>query len=237
MIGPIFNISTSIGTLHESSLHAALKMWYKESKDQLEVTIDNYVIDIVRDDLLIEIQTRNFSSIKKKLKNLIENHRIQLIYPIIQDKWIINIDSHSHRVISDRLSPKHNSYVGIFEELISIPELILNPNFTIELPLIQIEEYRKNDGKGSRRRKGWSVYDRKLVKIIERKQFYTPLDFLMLKPVSLKTPFTNAELAYSLVKPLKLAQKMTYCLRKMGILKVVGKQGNFFIFDYEHNWL
>ena len=232
MTEPIFNISHTIGTLHESSLHADLKLWYKESKDQLEVTVDNYVIDIVRDDLLIEIQTRNFSSIKKKLEKLIENHRILLIHPIVKDRWIIKMESHSHRVISDRLSPKHDVYVDIFEELIRIPELISNPNFTIELPLVQIEEYRKNDGKGSRRRKGWSIYDRKLVKVLEKRTFYTPMDFLMLKPTSLKTPFTNSELANSLKKPLYLAQKMSYCLRKMGLIKVVGKKGRSFLFDY-----
>ena len=232
MTEPIFKVLSHIGTLHESSLHADLKLWYKESEDKLEEPVENFIIDIVRGDLLIEIQTRNFSIIKRKLEKLIINHRVQLIHPIIKDKWIVNVETHSNKVNSKRLSPTHNSYIDIFEELIRIPELIANPNFTIELPLIQIEEYRKNDGKGSRRRNGWSVYDRKLVKVLERKQFYTPLDFLMLKPASLKTPFTNAELAYSLEKPVRLAQKMSYCLRKMGILKVVGKQGKAFLYSY-----
>jgi len=229
---PTFNISPSIGTLHESSLHAALKLWYKESEDKLEVPIENFIIDIVRNDLLIEIQTKNFSIIKRKLEKLVENYRILLIHPIVKDKWIINVESQSNRSISKRLSPRHNSYVDIFEELIRIPELISNPNFTIELPLVQIEEYRKNDGKGSWRRKGWSIYDRKLVSVLEKKVFYTPIDFLMLKPSSLKTPFTNTELAYSLKKPLRLAQKMSYCLRKMGIIKVIGKKGRFLLYGF-----
>jgi len=229
---PIFNISYGIGTLHESSLHAALKLWYKESEDKLEVPIESFIIDIVRDDLLIEIQTKNFSIIKRKLEKLIDNHRVLLIHPIIRDKWIVNMDSQSNKASKPRLSPIHNSYVDIFEELVRIPELILNPNFTIELPLVQIDEYRRNDGKGSRRRKGWSIYDRKLVKVLEKKVFYTPIDFLMLKPASLKTPFTNAELAYSLEKPLRLAQKMSYCLRKMGILKVIGKKGKFLLYGF-----
>ena len=232
MNDPTFSTQSNIGTLHESSLHAALKLWYKNSDDRLEVPIENFIIDIVRDDLLIEIQTKNFYSIKTKLEKLIEKYRVQVIHPIVKDKWIINIESHSNHNLRKRLSPKHNSYVDIFEELITIPELISNPNFTIELPLVQIEEYRKNDGKGSWRRNGWSIQDRKLVKILEKKIFYTPMDFLMLIPTSLKTPFTNAELAQSLKKPLRLAQKMSYCLRKMGIIKVVGKKGRSFIFDY-----
>jgi hypothetical protein len=34
-------------------------------EDRFEVPVDGFVIDIVRDDLLIEIQTRNFSSLKR----------------------------------------------------------------------------------------------------------------------------------------------------------------------------
>ncbi|GAG71267.1 unnamed protein product, partial [marine sediment metagenome] len=60
----------------------------------------------------------------------------------------------------------------------------------------------------------------------------TPIDFLMLKPNSLRTPYTNIELAHSLNKPLRLAQKMSYCLRKMEMVKVVGKKGRSFLFDF-----
>lgn len=225
--------SNPIGTLKESSFHSTLKQWYKEPGDKIEEPIDNYIIDIVRGNLLIEIQTRNFSSIKKKLQKLIQNHRVRLIHPIVQDKWIINVDAHSDKTIRKRLSPKHGSYIDIFEELIRIPDMISNPNFTVELVLVQIEEIRRNDGKGSWRRAGWSIHNKKLVSILERKMFYTPIDFLLLKPTALRTPFTNVELAHSLKISLRLAQKMSYCLRKMGIIKVIGKKGKAFLFDYE----
>ena len=228
----IFIALNNIGTLNESSLHSALKLWYKNPEDHLEVPIENFVIDIVRDDLLIEIQTRNFSTIRKKLETLLKNHRVLLVHPIVKDKWIINVNHQSNEIIRKRLSPTHRSYLDIFEELIRIPDLIANPNFTIELPLVQIEEVRINDGKGSWRRKGWSIYDRRLVNVVERKVFCSPIDFLMLKPTTLKTPFTNAELAHSLEKSLRLAQKMSYCLSKMGIIKVVGKSGRSLLFDY-----
>lgn len=222
----------SIGTLNESSLHSTLKLWYKKLEDQLEVPVENFIIDIVRKDLLIEIQTKNFSTIRKKLETLLKNHRVLLIHPIVKDKWIINIDQQSNKIIRKRLSPRHCSYLDIFEELIRIPELITNPNLTIELLLVQIEEFRMNDGKGSWRRKGWSIYDRRLVNVLEKRVFCSPIDFLMLKPTTLKCPFTNAELAKLLEKLLRLAQKMSYCLRKMGIIKVIGKSGRSLLFDY-----
>ena len=50
---------TGIGQLAERSLHAALTEHLAEPGDQIEVRLGRYVIDIVRDDTLIEIQTRH----------------------------------------------------------------------------------------------------------------------------------------------------------------------------------
>jgi hypothetical protein len=77
--------------LNEKSLHASLKEWYAQPGDQFEVAVDRYVIDIVRNDLLLEIQTSNFACIKSKLKGLLGMHRIRLIYPIAQEKWIVKL--------------------------------------------------------------------------------------------------------------------------------------------------
>ena len=69
-------ITNPIGTLNEKTLHADLKWLLSESHDQLEKQVDNYLIDIVRDDLLIEIQTSNFAIIRKKLENLVQNNKV-----------------------------------------------------------------------------------------------------------------------------------------------------------------
>ena len=53
---------TSIGSLNEKQLHAALKEWYRDAGDGVEVEVDGFVVDLVRDGLLIEIQTRGFSA-------------------------------------------------------------------------------------------------------------------------------------------------------------------------------
>jgi len=224
-------LSNKIGTLKEKSLHAELKSWFKMPGDKVETTIDGYIIDIVRGELLIEIQTQNFSSIRKKLEFLLKSHRVRLIYPIIQKKWIICLDQNSAHLTKRRLSPKHNSFANLFEELVWIPNIILNPNLTIEALVVHVEELRFNDGKGSWRRKGWSIVDRKLVNIVDQKRFHDPEDFLTLIPKSLKMPFTNLELSKALQKPIGLARKMTYCLRKIDILKVIGKKGKAFLFD------
>ncbi|MFX0044149.1 MAG: hypothetical protein ACFE8L_14635 [Candidatus Hodarchaeota archaeon] len=223
--------SNGIGTLRESSLHAKLKEWYREPGDQLESPIDGYIIDIVRKDLLIEIQTQNFSALRKKLGKLIKNHKILLVYPIISDKWIIYKDN-THSKIIKRLSPKHSSYNNLFDELVYIPEIISSPNLSMKVILIQIEEIRQKNGKELWSRKGWSIRDKKLLKVIEWRTFHSPDDFLAQIPWDIEVPFTNYELAKKLKQTISLTRKMTYSLRKMGVLRVVGKKGNSFLHNF-----
>ena len=63
----------------ESSLHSAIKKWYFLEGDELEARVDDFVVDIVRGDLLIEIQIANFSAIKPKLTRLLRDHRVHLV--------------------------------------------------------------------------------------------------------------------------------------------------------------
>ena len=154
-----------------------------------------------------------------------KNHPVRLVHPIAQEKWVIR-QSEDGEVIGRRKSPKKMGLLHIFEELVSIPTFIIHSNFEIEVLLIKEEEIRVNDGMGSWRRKGWSSIDRDLVDILDRKLFTMPDDFLGLIPDTIEEPFTTKTLSETLESPRHLVQKMTYCMRKMGALRVVGKKGN-----------
>lgn len=82
-----------IGTLREKPLHASLKQWCAKEGDRFEVPVDRYVIDVVRDELLIEIQTRGFSSMKKKLVRLLDlGHSVRIVHPVPITKHIVRLD-------------------------------------------------------------------------------------------------------------------------------------------------
>jgi hypothetical protein len=83
--------SQRVAVLNEKPLHAALKEWYSQPGDRLESSVEGFVVDIVRGHLLIEIQTGNFAAIRRKLAKLTVRHRVRLVYPIAQDKWIIKL--------------------------------------------------------------------------------------------------------------------------------------------------
>ena len=222
--------SRKIGTLNAKPLHEALKQWYAQSNDRFEVSVDGFVVDIVRGDLLVEIQTRNFGAVKRKLEKLMVHHPVRLVYPIPREKWIIKLADDGTNQLSRRKSPKRGALEHVFEELVSLPKLLMNPNFSIELLLIQEEEVRRYDGTHGWRRRGWVTHERRLLRVLERRILKTPVDMYAFIPSTLAEPFTTSDLATAIAKPRRLAQKMVYCLRLMGCITPVGKRANAILY-------
>lgn len=224
-------IPSRIGLAKERSLHAAIKEWYAQPGDVFEAGVDGYVIDLLRplgpdgQKLLIEIQTRNFTAIGPKLRALVSRYPVRLVYPIPRLKTIIRITAEGE-VSSRRRSPKTGTVLDLFSELIRIPQLINEPNFSIEVLLIQEEEIRRADGRGSWRRKGVSIADRRLVAVEERLLFKERDDFRRFLPPELPIPFSNKEYARCCRCTIYQARKLTYSLKKMGLLYQTGKRGN-----------
>jgi hypothetical protein len=206
-----------------------LKEWYAQPGDHLEVPLDNFVIDIVRDDLLIEIQTGNFSSVKRKVTALTYRHPVRLVYPIASQKWIIKL-SRDGSPLGRRKSPKRGRVEELFRELVRFPDLILEGNFSLEVVLIHEEELRRHDERRRWRRGGWVTVERRLLEILESRLFETPGDISALLPEKLPQRFTTLDLAEALNGPRRLAQKMAYCLREMGEIVPVGKQNRSILY-------
>lgn len=213
-----------IGVLNEQPLHAALKRWYARPGDRLETPVDGFVIDIVRGDQLIEIQTGHFASIRSKLTRLVESHPVRLIYPLVQEKWIVRSARGRRKQVVRRKSPKRGRLHDVFWELVSIPQLLANRNFSFELALIQAEEEWRYAGKRQWRRRGWAVQERRLLGVLDRRVFRGPADWRALLPAGLAS-FTTGDLATALNTGTVLAQRMAYCLHRGGIVELTGKRG------------
>ena len=214
----------------EYSLHSEVKAWYSVLGDELEVKVsDGFVVDVLRDNLLIEIQTRNFSAIKKKLTKLVVGNRVRLVYPIAKLKWLVYVTKYGE-VVRRRKSPKKGKLVDLFYELVYLSNLVKSKNFSFEVLLIEEEELRCNDGNGSWRRKGVSIKDRRLLSVFERFVFENSRGFLRFLPFDRGESFTNKLLAKKLGVSIRLAQKITYCLRKMDLISIDGKKRKEYLF-------
>lgn len=215
-----------IGTLREKSLHRSLKAWYFQDGDQVEVPVDGYVVDLVRGDLLIEIQTRGFSSMRSKLEALLDGgHRIRIVHPIPSEKWIVKI-SKDGEILDRRRSPKHGNATDVFSELVSFPAMVVDCDLEVEVLITHEEEHRHHTPGRSWRRKGWSVLERRLIDVVDRVVVADRPSLGSLLPENLPIPFTTADLAAALGQPRRVAQQMAYCLREAKVVEVVGKAGN-----------
>jgi hypothetical protein len=228
MTGPVTGSNPNsphrpIATLNEGPLHAGLKAWYARPGDRFEVPLAGRQIDIVRGDLLIEIQTGSFGALKKKLGALVRDHPVRLVYPIPLEKWIVRLDGPAGQVLGRRKSPKRGRLVDAFVELVSLPRLFASPNFSFEILLTQQEEVRRHEEGRARRRKGWLVVERRLLTVVERRLICHAGDLQRLLPPGLPGPFTTADLARRLHITRGLAQKMAYCLREAGAIEAVGR--------------
>lgn len=214
-----------INTFNEKPLHAALKHWYAQPGARFEVPLDGYIIDLVQGDLLIEIQTGSFASLKAKLHTLVERHPVRLVYPIAAEKWIVKLPQEPGGKSIRRKSPKRGCVVELCAELVSFPRLLAHPNFTLEVLLTQEEEVRRFDARQAWRRRGWVIEERRLLDVVARHRFDTPDALAALLPADLPTPFTTTDLAAALGQSRWLAQKMAYCLRETGGIEATGKRG------------
>ena len=217
----------SIGTKHESSLHRELKFQYAGQDGETEAEVAGFVADGVNaKGEYIEIQTGSFGPLKKKALAL---RRLKVVHPVIIAKYI-EVYNKRGRLQYRRKSPRKGTPWDLFYVLVYAPELPKTPGLVIELALVDAAEQRVQDGKGSWRRRGVSIRDRRMLAVHERITLKKPSDYTRFVPFKKNEKFISALLAQKAGISVDLARKTLYVLVKLGIVKKTGKQGNSFVY-------
>ena len=81
-----------IGTLSEKTVHAVMKNYYAPDTDMHEIPIENFVADIYTGQEIIEIQTRAFHKMRRKLDAFLPLYPVTIVYPIPHIKWLFWIE-------------------------------------------------------------------------------------------------------------------------------------------------
>ena len=220
-----------INIFNEKDLHSELKLYLSEPNDLLESPYKGFIIDIKRDELIIEIQTKSLNALRKKLEKLLDVNRIRIVHPILKNKEIILL-SDKDNILHQRVSPKHGDFTDIFEELIYIPDLFRHINLEIQLLLVSVQEIRKDDGNGSWRRRGVSIVNTKLKEIHEIHLIKDPVQLLKFLPNSVvDSQFSTKDLSSAMSVTMNRAQKICYSLKKMRLIEPVGKKGRLQVYQ------
>lgn len=220
--------------LNESSLHNTLKIYYAEKTfGKTEVEQNGFVYDILtKDNQVIEIQTKNLSSLSKKIKKTLENKtKITLVYPLAISTKIILTDSNG-KLIYSRKSPKKANIYDLLKELTGIYDFLLQENFCLEVIHINMIEHRVMtdepvQSKNNKRRykKNWIKVNKKLDEIIKIEKFNSKEDYLKLLPNGLNDEFCAKDIKELMKKnkniPSRIynnANLITWLYFRMGIL-------------------
>jgi hypothetical protein len=219
----------------ETSLHRDLKALYAGRDASFEVTLGKYRIDVVSGDQLVEIQHGSLAAIRDKVRALVRRHRVLVVKPIVARKLLVKRQAKGGRVTARRMSPKRGQILDLFDDLVHFTRVFPHQRLVLEVPLVEIEEWRY-PGHGRRRR--WrandhEVEDRKLVAVGEVYRLQTAADVGGLITCPLPRPFDTGHLAGSLGVQRWLAQRITYCLRKIGAVREVGKRGNARLYEFQ----
>lgn len=224
----------SIGTLGEKTLHAALKYYYEPDSSRHEIPVGGYVADIVGEEGIIEIQTRNLSGMKPKLTVFLEAARVTVVHPVICRRRLISTDAATGEVLSVRYSPKKETLFTATRELYGLRTLLTHPRLTVRLPLLTADEPRRFGVKTARRKKqhtrrGEFVSDLVPTGLLGEIVLAAPEDyevFLTACAGTLPEEFGSSELAAAAPTAPDAARRILNLLAMMGLLEVVGKNGN-----------
>ena len=217
----------------ETSLHRQLKAHYAPDGALVEQRIGRYRIDVVDGDELIEIQLASLSAIRDKIAELLRDHQVRLIKPIVSCKYLVKQKRAGGDVVSRRRSPKQGTVLDVFEELVHFTRVFPHPRLVLEVVLVEIEELRY-PGHGRRRR--WrrndhEVEDQRLLAVHSVERFQSATDLCRLLPKKLPKPFHTGHIAAGLGVQRWIAQRMAYCLRETGAIKSVGKERGAWLYQ------
>lgn len=228
-------------TINESSLHKELKNLYcLKYNGKTEVSCEGHVYDILtKDNNVIEIQTKNLRQLLPKIDDALEKgHKVTVVHPVVITKTIKTYNL-ENKCISSKKSPKKGHIYDLFRELTGIFPVLLNKNFTLEIPEINIIETREKKGekvqtlqKSRRYKRDWIKTDKKLDSINSVIKFTCKKDYINLLPCGLAQEFCAKDINNLLIKDSNIPKRLAYSgnlilwvLLRMEVIKETQKKG------------
>lgn len=221
-----------IGTLKEKTLHAVLKSYIEPDESKHEKKVDGFVVDILEDDHIVEIQTRNFYGMKKKLGSLLDTHKLTIVYPIPNEKMISWLDPKTGEITETRKSPKKPHPQEMAHELIHILPFIDHPNLSFRIMYIDVEDIKLLNGWDASGKKGSERYERIPKRLVSEKYIKTPGDYRYFVPDGLSDGFTQKDFKKAAKITDSCAGRMLYILMKQGIVERYGKKGRAYVYRF-----
>ena len=219
-----------IGTLGEKTVHSVLKSYMSPNHLNHEIKVGGFVADICTGNEIIEIQTRQFYKLRRKLQAFLSFTPVTIVYPIPSTKWIRWVNPQTGEISPRRKSPKTGVPYAIFPELYQIKEYLMNPNLKLKIVMMDLEEYRLLDGWSEDKKKGSTRSDRIPTDLICELEIGGAEDYPLLIPELLVSDFTARDFKKASGLSLPISRTALHVLNYVGAVERIGKKGNTYIY-------
>lgn len=218
-----------IGTQNEKILHATLKRYFATEDALAECGVEGYVADLLVGGEIVEIQTGNFSYLRKKLPPLLENHPVTVVCPLMRNKTLFWVDPLTGALSRGRKSPKRGRYCHLLGQLYPLMDLAEHENLRIVVFLYDGEEYKRADGWSKDGKKGSHRVERVPTEPVDLLLLKSPYDYGALLPENCPPQFSALEFSKcTSLKGRKLSGGLKLLL-KTGVLSRQ-KQGRSYLY-------
>ena len=219
-----------IGTLGEKTVHSVLKYYLSPELLNHEIKVGGFVADICTGNEIIEIQTRNFDKLRRKLQIFLAFSPVTIVYPIPNTKWIRWVNPQTGEISPRRKSPKCGKPYSIFPELYKIKEFLINPKLRLKILMIDLEEYRLLNGWSEDKKRGSTRSDRIPTDLVDEYIIDGRDGYKLLIPVQLEETFTAKDYKKASGISLKASQTALHVLNYVGAIEKIGKKGRSFVY-------
>lgn len=214
-----------IGTLSEKMLHAVLKRCYTYNEQFREVKVGPFVADVFDGDTITEIQTRNFGVLRRKLDYYLGRFPVRVVYPMYHIRNIHWVNPETGETSKPHKGRRVGTPAQALHELWQIKDYLCHPELTIEIILLDVEEYRYLNGWGKDRKHGSTRIDctpREIEQVIELTK---PSDYQIFLPESLPEQFTVPMFQKAAGLKNRQAYSAVHVLEAVHIIEECGKSG------------
>ena len=220
-----------IGTLGEKTVHLILKNYFERNTSNHEIKIDGYVADIFNGQEIIEIQTRSFDRLRKKIPVFLSHYPLTIVYPVPYIKWIRWVNPKTGEISPPRKSPRKGSPYNIFPELYKIKNNLIMPNLMLRIVLLNMEEYRFLDGWSKDKKKGSTRCDRIPIDLVDEIYISGIEEYKLLSPDDLEHDFTVKDYQKASGLSYKASSIAVHVLNYVGAIKKIGSRTRSYLYS------
>lgn len=217
----------SIGTKQEKTIHLFIKYYLSNDKNNHEVKINKNIVDVFLNNHIYEIQTKSFNLLRDKLKSLLLNYKLTIVYPIYVNTWMYKVNENDE-ILYKRKSPRKECIFSIGDELYKIKMFLEHSNLSFKIIAFNCLEYKKERINKYHQTRLTSI-DRvptEIVDIYDINDYHDWVHYL-----SITEPFTKNDFKTKYHLTLKQAGCMLNVLRDLELIKVTGKNKKAYIYE------